>query len=48
MEARRAHAQETWQVVSDRILGWSQQATKQKLPDGGPVWAALLESFAQV
>ena len=35
-------------MVSDRILGWSQQATLQNLPDGGPIWAALLESFARV
>ena len=35
-------------MISDRILGWSRQATQQKLPDGGPVWAALLESFAWV
>ena len=48
MEAQRAHARETGQVVSDQILGRSQQATQSHLPDGGPVWAALLESFAQV
>ena len=55
MEAQRAHAQETgsWTpdggpVISDRILGRSRQATQQKLPDGGPVQAALLELFAWV
>ena len=35
-------------MISDRILGWSQQATQQKLPDGGPVRAALLELFTRV
>ena len=35
-------------MISDWILGRSRQATQQKLPDGGPVQAALLESFAQV
>ena len=44
-EARQAHARETGQVISDWILGRSRQATQQKLPDGGPVWVALLESF---
>ena len=48
MKAGRAHAQETGQVISDQILGQSQQATQQKLPEGGPVRGALLESFAQV
>ena len=46
MEAQLAHARETRQVVSDCILGQSQQATQSHLLDGGPVWAALLESFA--
>ena len=35
MEARRAHARETRQVVSDQILGRSRQATQRQLPDGG-------------
>ena len=35
-------------MISDRILGRSRQATQQKLPDGGPVWAALLELFTWV
>ena len=48
MEARWAHAWETGQVVSDRILAWSRQATQNHLPNGGPVQAALLESFARV
>ena len=48
MEARWAHARETGQVVSDWILGQCRQATQSHLPDGGPVRAALLESFAWV
>ena len=48
MEAQQAHARQTRQMVSDWILGWSRQAAQQNLPDGGPVWVALLVSFALV
>ena len=48
MEARRAHAWHTGQVISDRILDRSHQATQNQLQDGGPVQKALLESFARV
>ena len=48
METRRAHARSTGQVVSDRILAWSREVAKDKFPDGGPIWTALLWSFAKV
>ena len=35
-------------MVSDRILGRSREAAQNQLDNGGPVWAALLKSFAQV
>ena len=48
METRCAHAQSTGQVISDRILTRSREVAKNKFPDGGPVWKALLQSFAKV
>ena len=48
MEARRAHARHTGQVVSDQILGRTRQTNQSHLQDRGPVRAAILESFARV
>ena len=48
MEIRHAHAQSTGQVVSDQILARSREVAKNKFPDGGPIWTALLKSFAKV
>ena len=43
MEARH-----TGQVVSDQILGRSHEVAQTHLKDGGPVRAALLQSFTRV
>ena len=48
METRRTHAQSTGQVISDRILVQSREVAKDKFPDGGPIWTALLQSFVKV
>ena len=48
METRRAHARSTGQVISDLILVQSREVAKDNFPDGGPVWMALLQSFAKV
>ena len=48
METWQKHAQQTRQVVSDRILGHSWQVAKSHLVNGGPVRVALLQSFAWV
>ena len=48
METRRAHAQSTGQVISDRILMQSTEVAKNKFLDGGPILTALLQSFAKV
>ena len=48
MEAQRAHARHTGQVISGQILGRSRQATKDQLQEGGPVQKSLLKSFAWV
>ena len=47
MEIRRAHAQATRQVVSDRILAWSIEVAQDQFPGRGPIRAALLQSFAR-
>ena len=48
METRRAHARHTGQVVSDRILTRSQEVAQNQFPDGGPIRAALFQSFTWV
>ena len=48
METWQKHARQAGQDVSDRILSCSRRVAKSDLADEGPVWAALLESFAQV
>ena len=37
MEIRRAHAQDTRQVISDQILAQSREVAQVQFPDGGPV-----------
>ena len=48
METQHAHARSTGQVISDWILMWSREVAKNKFLDGGPIWMALLQSFAKV
>ena len=48
METRHTHARSTGHVISTRILTRSREVAKDKFPDGGPVWTALLQSFAKV
>ena len=48
MEIRWPHARTTGQVVSDRILQRSREVAQDQFLNGGPVWAALLQSFAKM